>query len=138
MTGSGIGVLDTSTVILLRRLADTTGLPDEPTITSVTLAELGAGPLVAPDDRQRAERQAHLQFAEASFEPIPFDAAAARTFAAMAAGLRAGGRKRAARSYDALIAATALSRGLAVHTCNPADFQGIDGLTVVEVPHPDR
>lgn len=135
---TGVGVLDTSTFILLRRLADTTGLPDEPTITTVTLAELGIGPLVARDDRQRAERQAHLQLAESSFEPIPFDAAAARAFAGVAAGLRSDGRKRAARSYDALIAATALSRGLAVHTCNPADFEGIDGLRVVEVPHPDR
>lgn len=132
------GVLDTSTVILLGRLQDDAGLPAEPTITTVTLAELGVGPLVAPDDRRRAERQAHLQFAASSFEPIAFDAAAARTFAAMAAGLRARGRTRAARSYDALIAATALSRGLAVHTCNPDDFRGIDGLEVVEVPHPDR
>lgn len=135
---SVVGVLDTSTFILLRRLGDTTGLPAEPTITTLTLAELGVGPLVARDDRQRAERQAHLQFAESSFEPIPFDAAAARTFARIAAGLRADGRKRVARSYDALIAATALSRGLAVHTCNPDDFRGIEGLEVVEVPHPDR
>lgn len=132
------GVLDTSTVILLGRLGSDAGLPAEPTITAVTLAELGVGPLVAGTDRRRAERQAHLQFAESSFEPIPFDAAAARTFARVAADLREKGRTKAARSYDTLIAATALSRGLAVHTCNPTDFEGIDGLTVVEVPHPDR
>lgn len=138
MTAPATGVLDTSTVILLGRLRDDAGLPAEPTITAVTLAELGVGPLVATTEEERAERQTHLQAAEADFEPIPFDAAAARTFAAMAAGLRAKGRKRASRSYDALIAATALSRGLAVHTCNPADFEDIDGLSVVEVPHPDR
>ena len=132
------GVLDTSTFILLGRLADTAGLPDEPAITTVTLAELGVGPLVARTEKQRGERQTHLQLAESSFEPIPFDAAAARTFARVAADLRGKGRKRAARAYDTLIAATALSRGLAVHTCNPDDFEGIDGLDVVEVPHPDR
>ena len=36
-----------------------------------------------------------------------------------------------------MIAATALANGLAVHTCNPADFAHIDGLQVVAVPHPD-
>jgi len=37
-----------------------------------------------------------------------------------------------------MIAATALANGLAVHTCNPGDFAGIDGLNVVAVPHPDH
>lgn len=131
-------MLDTSTVILLRQLDDTAGLPEQPMITAVTLAELTVGPLVAADDRQRAERQAHLQFAESSFEPLPFDAAAARAFGRVAADLRSAGRKPAARAYDALIAATALSRGLSVHTCNPADFRGITGLDVVAVPLPRR
>lgn len=133
------GVLDTSTVILLGRLADAQeSLPDEPLITTVTLAELSVGPLVATDEAQRAARQAHLQQAEADFEPLPFDAQAARAFGAVAASLRRAGRKPAARAYDAMIAATALSNGLPVHTCNPDDFVGIEGLVVVPVPHPDR
>jgi tRNA(fMet)-specific endonuclease VapC len=37
-----------------------------------------------------------------------------------------------------MIAAIALAHDLPVHTCNPQDFEGIDGLTVVAVPHPDR
>jgi predicted nucleic acid-binding protein len=37
-----------------------------------------------------------------------------------------------------MIAATAIANGLPVHTCNPRDFRGIDGLTVVTVPHPER
>lgn len=76
--------------------------------------------------------------AEADFEPIPFDAGAARAFARVAADLRAAGRKPAARSLDAMIAATALSRGLPVHTCNAADFRSISDLEVVAVPHPHR
>lgn len=131
------GVLDTSTVIALGDLQDATALPDEPLITAVTLAELSVGPLVATDDAERAIRQAHLQQAEADFEPLPFDAEAARAFGRVAASLRRSGRKTAARAYDAMIAATALSRELSVHTCNPADFSGIDDLEVVEVPVPE-
>ena len=134
---TGAGVLDTSTVILLPRLQDASALPARPCITAVTLAELSVGPLVAADERERAARQAVLQQAEADFVPLPFDAVAARAFGQVAASLRRSGRTSAARSYDAMIAASALSRGLPVHTCNPADFAGIDGLTVVAMPHPD-
>jgi predicted nucleic acid-binding protein len=132
------GILDTSTLILLGRLPDTDALPDEPLITAVTLAELSVGPLVASTDEERAARQSHLQQAEADFDPLPFDAAAARSFGRVAAGLRRVGRKPAARTYDAMIAAIAISNDLPIHTCNPRDFTGIDGLTVVAVPHPDH
>lgn len=123
------GLLDTSTLIDLASL-DPDSLPSEPGISAITVAELSVGPLVARSDAERAARQAHLQLAEADFDPIPFDAPAARAFGAVVASLRAAGRKPAARAYDALIAATALSRGLPVYTANPEDFHGIDGLTV--------
>jgi tRNA(fMet)-specific endonuclease VapC len=132
------GVLDTPTVIAMRQITDPSSLPAEPLITTVTLAELSVGPLVARDARERAARQAHLQEAEADFEPLPFDRAAARAFGQVAASLRHSGRKRAARAYDALIAATAMANGLPVYTCNPADFSGIDGLHVVPVRLPDQ
>lgn len=131
------GVLDTSTVILLPRLEDPASLPAEPFITAVTLAELSVGPLVATSDEERAARQAHLQQAEADFEPLPFDARAARTFGHVAASLRRAGRKTRARAYDAMIAATALAHDLPVYTCNPDDFADIDGLDVVPVAVPD-
>jgi tRNA(fMet)-specific endonuclease VapC len=134
---SARGILDTSTVILLRGLADATVLPAEPLITAVTLAELSVGPLVAEEESERAARQAHLQQAEADFVPLPFDAVAARAFGGVAASLRRSGRKTAARAYDAMIAAIAVAHGLPVYTCNPADFSGIDGLDVVAVPMPD-
>jgi tRNA(fMet)-specific endonuclease VapC len=130
------GVLDTSTVILLPELEDPATLPDEPLITTVTLAELSVGPLIASDDRQRAARQAQLQQAEADFTPLPFDAAAARAFGRVAASLRQRGRKTAARTYDAMIAATAVANDLPVYTANPADFRDIDGLEVVTVEPP--
>jgi tRNA(fMet)-specific endonuclease VapC len=132
------GILDTSTVIAMRDISDPSALPAEPLITAVTLAELSAGPLVARDDRERAARQAHLQEAEADFDPLPFDRAAARAFGQVAASLRKSGRKTAARAYDALIAATALAHRLPVYTCNPGDFEKIDGLQVVAVSLPDQ
>lgn len=130
------GVLDTSVVIALGRLADAAVLPSEPLITAVTLAELSVGPLVTRDSDERAARQAHVQQAEADFDPLPFDAAAARTFGRVAASLRAAGRKATARTYDAMIAAIAIASDLPVYTCNPADFAGIRGLEVVAVPEP--
>lgn len=132
------GTLDTSTLILLGRIPHTDTLPDEPLITAITLAELSVGPLVASSNAERSARQAHLQQAEADFDPLPFDAAAARSFGRVAAGLRRAGRKPAARTYDAMIAATAISNELPVHTCNPKDFTGIEELTVIAVPHPDH
>ena len=142
MTGTGDrparGILDTSTVIAMRQITDPAALPAEPLITTVTLAELSAGPLVARNDQERAARQAHLQQAEADFDPLPFDRAAARAFGQVAASLRKSGRKPAARAYDALIAATALANRLPVYTCNAADFEGIDGLDVVPVALPGQ
>ena len=132
------GILDTSTLILLGRLQETDPLPAEPLITAITLAELSVGPLVASNDGERAARQAHVQQAEADFEPLPFDADAARSFGRVAAGLRSAGRKPAARAYDAMIAAVAISKDLPLHTCNPRDFTGIEELTVIAVPHPDH
>jgi len=129
-------VLDTSAVIRLGRFTDAAVLPNEPLITAVTLAELSVGPLVAHDERERAARQAQLQQAEADFDPLPFDAAAARAFGQVAASLRRAGRKSAARAYDAMIAATALAHELPVYTCNADDFNEIDGLEVVGVPDP--
>ena len=132
----GRGVLDTNTVIMLPRVTDAALLPAEPLITAVTLAELSVGPLVASTDAERAARQAHLQQAEADFDPLPFDAAAARAFGRVAASLRRAGRKVNARAYDAMIAATALANSLPIYTCNPNDFVGIDGLEVVPVRLP--
>jgi tRNA(fMet)-specific endonuclease VapC len=129
-------MLDTSIVINLPRLTDPTALPDVPLISTITLAELSVGPLVATSEHERAARQAVLQQTEADFDPLPFDAAAARAFGRVAATLRRTGRKPQACSYDAMIAAVALARGLPLYTSNPDDFRDIVGLTVIAVPVP--
>ena len=131
------GVLDTSVLVQLGRIDDPGLLPDQPLITTMTLAELAVGALVSEDEVERAHRQAQLQQAEVGFDPLPFDPAAARAFARVALALRRAGRKHQARGYDAIIAAIALSRMLPVYTCNEADFSGIDGLEVVPVPIPE-
>lgn len=121
------GILDTSTLVDLVTL-DPAQLPAEPLITAITLAELSIGPLVARSEDVRAARQSVLQQAEADFDPIPFDGAAARAFGRVASSLRLAGRKPAARAYDALIAATAIAHELPLFTSNPADFRGITEL----------
>jgi len=123
------GLLDTSAVIDLASL-DAHTLPAECAVSAITLGELSVGALVATNARERVARQAHLQQAEADFDPLPFDAACARAFGRVAASLRRSGRKTHARAYDALIAATAIAHGLPLYTRNPKDFTGIEGLTV--------
>jgi tRNA(fMet)-specific endonuclease VapC len=130
------GMLDTSTLLLLPRIEDASVLPEIPLISVITLAELSVGPLVTDDERERARRTAQVQQAEADFDPIPFDSAAARAFGGVAASLRRSGRKRSARALDALIAATAIANGLPLYTCNPVDFAAIDGLDIRPVPVP--
>jgi predicted nucleic acid-binding protein len=60
----------------------------------------------------------------------------ARAFGRVAASLRQAGRKPAARAYDALIAVSAIAHDLPLYICNPADFTGIDELSVRAVPNP--
>ncbi len=130
------GLLDTSALLALQRLADASSLPEVALISAVTLAELTAGPLVATDEIERARRLAQVQQAETDFDPVPFDAAAARAFGLVASSYRRSGHKPAARSFDAMIAATAIANGLPLYTANPSDFEGIEGLAVRAVPPP--
>jgi predicted nucleic acid-binding protein len=76
-----------------------------------------------------------LQWAESTFEAIPFDAAAAHAYGRVyVAALTAKQKPRGARAVDLLIAATALSRGLPLYTRNPTDFKSVAKLMeIVEV-----
>jgi len=95
------GLLDTDIMILRSRIAPDE-LPDEMAISAITLAELSAGPhQVRPDTEQnayfeaaeRARRLDVLQRAEHEFDPIPFDADAARAYGRVTAAVIAAGRK---------------------------------------------
>ena len=125
------GILDTSVVIDLEHL-DASVLPREVAVTSITMAELAAGPHATSDAAERARRQDRLQRAEAAFDPIPFDAAAARAYGRIYAAIVDRGRKaRGARAVDLLIAAVAAAAEIPLCTRNPDDFSGLDDLVTV-------
>jgi predicted nucleic acid-binding protein len=127
------GILDTSVVIDLEEI-EVAALPREIAVTSITMAELAAGPHATADPAERARRQDRLQRAEAAFDPVPFDAAAARAYGRISAAVAARGRKaRGARAVDMLIAAVASAAGLPLCTRNPEDFNGLDDLLTVVV-----
>jgi predicted nucleic acid-binding protein len=124
-------LIDTSVVIDLGRL-EPASLPEELAVSAITIAELAAGPHATDDPEERARRQDRLQRAEASFDPVSFDAAAARAYGRVYAAVLTAGRKaRGARAVDLLIAATALANGLPLVTRNPGDFEALDGLLEV-------
>ncbi len=122
------GILDTSVVIDLATV-DPNALPLEVAVTTLTMAELAAGPHAATNAAERARRQDRLQRTEAAFAPLPFDADAARAYGRVYAAVIAAGRKaRGARSVDLMIAAIACSVELPLYTRNPDDFAALDGL----------
>jgi len=116
-----------STIIGFEQLEDAATLPRRPLIPTITLAELSVGPLVA-SDAERATRLARLQQVESDYDPLPFDASAARAFGRVAASLRRGGRKPSAPTYDAMIAAIALANDLPLYTCKPRNLSDIEGF----------
>jgi predicted nucleic acid-binding protein len=125
------GLLDTSVIIDLGTIP-ATALPIEIAISSVTLAELAAGPHATDDHAERSRRQDRLQRTEAAFDPLPFDADAARAYGRIFAAVAGAGRKpRGARAVDLLIAATALAAQLPLYTRNPDDFEALDDLVDV-------
>src|SRR6201995_3197041 len=140
------GLLDTNIMILRSHIASDE-LPDEMAISAVTLAELSAGPHeVRPDTEQdvyfkateRARRLAVLQRAEHEFDPIPFDADAARAYGRGTAAVISPGRQPRRGAPDLMIAATAIVAELPLYTTNPDDFVGLDRLvTVIPVTRPE-
>lgn len=140
------GLLDTNIMILRSGIAPDE-LPDEMAISAVTLAELSAGPHeVRPNAEQdfyfeaaeRARRLDVLQRAEHEFDPIPFDANAARAYGRVTAAVIAAGRKPRLRVVDLMIAATAIAAELPLYTASPDDFAGLSHLvTVIPVTRPE-
>ncbi|KQV17339.1 MULTISPECIES: type II toxin-antitoxin system VapC family toxin [unclassified Kitasatospora] len=139
------GLLDTN-IMILRKWVDPAELPAEMAISAITLAELSAGPHeVRRNEEQdeydeyaeRASRLDVLQRAENEFDPIPFDAEAARIYGRICAAVIGAGRKPRRRVADLMIAAIAVAEGLPLFTTNPDDFRGLENvLTVVPVTRP--
>lgn len=128
-----VGLLDTSVVIDLQRLAPEQ-LPEQVAVSAVTMAELAAGPSATDDADERARRQDRLQRAEAAFDPLPFGVEAARAYGRVYAAVLQAGRRPRGRFADLLIAAVALAEGLPLLTRNPVGFVGLKNLVdVVEV-----
>lgn len=121
------GLLDTS-VVVDHDLIDSSLLPEASAIAAITLAELAAGPHATDDDDERARRQDRLQWAAATWDPLPFDTDAARVYGRVFAAMRAAGRSSRTRLADLLIASTAIAHGLDLYTRNPSDFAGLDRL----------
>ncbi len=125
------GLLDTSVVIDWDEPSVAAALPEESSVCAITLAELAAGPHLASTAAEGARRQARLQQVEATFEPLAFDAAAARSYGQVVAAVADSGRSHGRRIADLLIAATAHANGLALYTRNPDDFAGLEDLLIV-------
>jgi predicted nucleic acid-binding protein len=124
------GLLDTS-VVIDHDVVDSSLLPDESAIAAVTLAELAAGPHATEDREERARRQDRLQWATATWDPLPFDAEAARSYGRIFAAARAAGRSSRSRLADLLIASTAAANGLPLYTRNASDFAALKRIVKV-------
>ncbi len=122
------GLLDTSVVIDWNDPSVQRVLPEEIAVSAITLAELAAGPILASTVTEQSVRQARLQQTEATFEPIPFDAVAARSFGQIVAAVASSGRTHRSRMADLLIAAIAHANGFELYTRNPDDFVGLEEL----------
>lgn len=130
------GLLDTN-VLVLRAGIDPGELPEQMAISSITLAELSVGPLVTAEPAELAARLKILQGAEAEFDPLPFDAVAAREYGQVWAAVRTAGREPRRRTSDLMIASVAIAYDLPLYTVDPRDFRGLDHLLTIEpVTHP--
>jgi predicted nucleic acid-binding protein len=122
-------VLDTSVLIG----ADPPG-ELEGAISAASLAELHFGVVVAGDADERARRAQRLGVIEATFDPLPIDAAVAREWGRLAAAVTERGGQPRRRAIDLAIAATANVTGVPLVTHNDADFRLIEDLVDVRTP----
>jgi predicted nucleic acid-binding protein len=98
-------------------------------VSVITIGELRAGVLGAPDLASRTRRLSTLTEALA-LRPLPVDDAVAEAWASLRLALRDVGRRMPIN--DSWIAATALSIGLPIVTQDD-DYDGVPGLDVIQV-----
>lgn len=101
-------------------------------VSAVTRAEIELGIALLPDGRRKQELQtaAARMFAEFSGRCLAFDGQAATRYAGLVAARTRAGRPISVE--DGQIAAIALAGGLALATRNVADFDGVDGLLLLD------
>lgn len=124
-------LLDTSVLIGTESPSDL-----ESAISAASLAELHFGVLVAADEDERARRSQRLGVIEATFDPLPVDAAVAREWGRLAAAVVGRGGKPRRRALDLVIAATANVHRVPLMTLNPKDFTLIADLVDARAPTP--
>jgi predicted nucleic acid-binding protein len=124
-------LLDTSVLIGAESPGDLEGA-----ISAASLAELHFGVLIAADDDERARCSQRLGVVEATFDPLPVDAAVAREWGRLAAAVVSRGGKPRRRAIELVIAATANVHGVPLLTLNPKDFALIDDLVDARAPAP--
>ena len=106
----------------------------EGAISAASLAELHFGVLVAGTHDERARRSQRLGVIEATFDPLPVDAAVAREWGKLAAAVISRGGKARRRALDLVIAATANVHAVPLLTLNPKDFALIADLVEARAP----
>lgn len=111
------------------RPLDRDALPDEISVSVVTIGELRAGVLAADDLETRDRRLATLTEA-LMMEPVPIDGRVAESWATLRIRLRDTGQRMPVN--DSWIAATAMSLGVPV-VSQDGDYVDVDGLHVVKV-----
>jgi predicted nucleic acid-binding protein len=117
------GLLDTSVFIAREDNRPLGNLPDRVAVSVVTIGELQLGLLNASDDEVRARRADTLALARAA-DPIHIGESVMVSWARLVADCRRAGVHRAVKLMDALIAATAVDRGLPVIT-QDGDYEKI-------------
>jgi len=122
-------LLDTSVLIGAGTPGDV-----EAAISVASLAELHFGVLVAADPDERARRAQRLGVIEATFDPLPVDAAVAREWGRLAAAVAERGGQPRRRVVDLVIAATANVHDVPLLTADTADLAIIDDLVNVQAP----
>ena len=122
-------LLDTSVLIGAESPGELSGA-----ISAASLAELHFGVLVADSGDERARRSQRLGVIEATFDPLPVDAAVAREWGRLAAAVVSRGGKPRKRALDLVIAATANVQQVPLLTRNPKDFALISDLVDTRAP----
>lgn len=97
----------------------------------ITASELLHGVHRTKDGALRTRRAAFVEGLLSAVEALPITMAVARIHAEIWTGLKNDGDLIGA--HDLWIAATALSRGMAVATANVRDFERVPGLEVIPV-----